>query len=55
MCVRVIFLLKKSRRLLCVSPQGSAFVRTKLKNLISGNSNDKTWRAGESASCCTDN
>jgi translation elongation factor P/translation initiation factor 5A len=27
--------------------QGSAFVRTKLKNLISGNTNDKTWRAGE--------
>mmetsp|Transcript_9500 Transcript_9500/g.16156 ORF Transcript_9500/g.16156 Transcript_9500/m.16156 type:complete len:228 (-) Transcript_9500:94-777(-) len=28
--------------------KGSAFVRTKMKNLINGNSNEKTWRAGES-------
>lgn len=28
--------------------KGSAFVRTKLKNLITGNTNEKTWRAGES-------
>jgi len=27
--------------------KGSAFVRTKLKNLLSGNTNEKTWRAGE--------
>jgi elongation factor P len=28
--------------------KGPAFVRTKMKNLLSGNSNEKTWRAGES-------
>ena len=28
--------------------KGSAFVRTKLKNLVNGNVNEKTWRAGES-------
>jgi translation elongation factor P len=30
--------------------KGSAFVRTKLKNLVNGNVNEKTWRAGESIS-----
>lgn len=28
--------------------KGSAFVRTKMKNLLNGNVNEKTWRAGES-------
>lgn len=28
--------------------KGSAFVRTKVKNLLNGNVNEKTWRAGES-------
>ena len=28
--------------------KGAAFVRTKLKNLLTGNVNDKTWRSGES-------
>lgn len=28
--------------------KGSAFVRSKLKNLITGNTMEKTWRAGES-------
>eukprot|EP00954_Amorphochlora_amoebiformis_P027251 1384327-Amorphochlora_amoeboformis.AAC.2 len=30
--------------------KGSAFVRTKLKNLLSGNSVEKTFRAGETVS-----
>jgi len=28
--------------------KGSAFVRSKLKNLLNGNTQEKTWRAGES-------
>ena len=28
--------------------KGAAFVRSKLKNCITGNSVDRTWRAGES-------
>ena len=27
--------------------KGSAFVRSKLKNLVNGNTLEKTWRAGE--------
>jgi len=30
--------------------KGAAFVRTKLRNLLTGNVNDKTWRAGDSTS-----
>jgi len=33
--------------------KGSAFVRTKMKNLLNGNVNEKTWRAGEAVTAAS--
>ena len=52
--------VQSSRRLLCLAEhlhvkpgKGAAFVRTKLKNSITSNTIDKTFRAGETVASAT--
>ena len=52
--------MQSSRRLLCLAEhlhvkpgKGAAFVRTKLKNSITSNTIDKTFRAGETVASAT--